>query len=249
MPKPYDQTRAFEVASFKAAPGADGTFEALVSVFGNVDYGGDRVMKGAFGKSLARWQEKGDPIPVIWNHMWENPEAHIGAVAAADAVETADGLLVKGRLDLDNPFAKQVYRLLSERRVKEFSFGYNVLDAERKNDALELLELDLFEVGPTLKGMNPATELLAVKALAAVTESSPVVVGEPGPEVLWKAGARHNKATRDLIRGHIDALEAHFFAADSGDEPKSIEAEAKGKASDPDEDIRIQLRLLKEQLS
>jgi hypothetical protein len=73
-----------------------GEFEALVSVFGNVDYGGDRVVKGAFAKSLARWEEKGDPIPVIWNHMWENPEAHIGKVNPGDAAETDDGLLVKG---------------------------------------------------------------------------------------------------------------------------------------------------------
>jgi HK97 family phage prohead protease len=169
----FNQRAAFEVASFKANDAHKGEFEALVSVFGNVDYGGDRVVKGAFAKSLARWEEKGDPIPVIWNHMWENPEAHIGKVNPGDAVETADGLLVKGYLDMDNPFAAQVYRLLSERRVKEFSFGYNLLDSEKKSGALNLTEIDLFEVGPTLKGMNPATELLAVKALAAATDPFP----------------------------------------------------------------------------
>jgi HK97 family phage prohead protease len=201
MSKPYDHTRAFEVASFKATDGGAGEFEALVSVFGNVDHGGDRVVKGAFSKSLAQWQEKGDPIPVIWNHMWDNPEAHIGAVKAEDAVETDDGLLVKGRLDLDNPFAAQVYRLLSERRVKEFSFGYRVVDAERKNGALELNELDLFEVGPTLKGMNPATELLAVKALDRALHSEIIVDTAGAVEALAdlasevKAGARYWRAS------------------------------------------------------
>jgi HK97 family phage prohead protease len=258
--------RAFEVAEFKALGGKKGEFEALVSVFGNVDRGGDRVMPGAFGKTLTEWGEKGDPIPIIWNHMWDNPEAHIGAADPQDVVETDDGLFVKrGRIDLDNPFAAQVYRLLSERRVKEFSFGYSVRDAETAKDgAYDLLDLDLFEIGPTLKGMNPATELLAVKALAAATDvptAAPVIVGvgegtvdvevQPGwvKRVEVKAGARHSKETIAALtrmRAELDAL----LAAESGDEPpKSDEAETNGKASDPDADIHLQLKLLKEQLS
>jgi hypothetical protein len=69
MTKPYDQKAAFEVAEFKALHTGSGEFEALVSVFGNIDHGGDRVIKGAFAKSLGKWEAKGDPIPVIWNHM------------------------------------------------------------------------------------------------------------------------------------------------------------------------------------
>jgi HK97 family phage prohead protease len=271
MTKPYDQIRAFEVASFKSA-GKAGEFEALVSVFGNVDRGGDRVMPGAFGKSLARWQEKGDPIPVIWNHMWDNPEAHIGKVLPADAVETDDGLLVKGSLDLDNPFAAQVYRLLSERRVKEFSFGYNLVDAERKNGALELSEIDLFEVGPTLKGMNPATELLAVKALAVATGNDhvalmadgtlrddrldgiadwPVVdlTGEPDePVAAVKAGARYSRETLARLRRMRDELDEMIATGEppADETPKSDDAKtALGTASDPDADITTELHLLK----
>lgn len=265
----FDRVSAFEVASFKAVDDAKGGFEALVSVFGNVDRGGDRVMKGAFSKSLNGWQEKGDPIPVIWNHMWDNPEAHIGKVDPADAVETDDGLQVKGTIDLDNPFAKQVYRLLSERRVKEFSFGYDLKDSERKDGALNLLEIDLFEIGPTLKGMNPATELLAVKALAQATASNQVeitsigdanatyVTGTTGTytttsgSLSWtpavKAGARHSKETLAALQRMRAELDQLIAAGTPGDEPpKSDEAEAAGKASDPDEDIRTRISLLKE---
>jgi HK97 family phage prohead protease len=269
MSKPYDQTRAFEVASFKAA-GKSGEFEALVSVFGNVDQRGDRVVKGAFAKSLAQWQEKGDPIPVIWNHMWEAPEAHIGKVLPADAVETDDGLLVKGSLDLDNPFAAQVYRLLAERRVKEFSFGYNLIDAERKNGALELYELDLFEVGPTLRGMNPATELLAVKALAVATGDDHVALLADGTLVdddhrpLYdkaphafvdltdetKAGARYSRETLARLRRMRDELDEMIATGEppADETPKSDDAKALGTASDPDEDITTQIALLKGQL-
>jgi hypothetical protein len=260
MSNRFDQTCAFEVAEFKAAADRSGTFEALVSVFGNVDRGGDRVMPGAFAKSLAQWEEKGDPIPVIWNHMWENPEAHIGAIEPGDAVETEDGLRVKGRIDLDNPFAKQVYRLLSERRVTEFSFGYNLVDAEaaKADGALNLLEIELFEVGPTLKGMNPATELLAVKALAiATSKDALMLVGEgseaqirdtkpAAPLSLVKAGARHSKETLASLTRIRDEVDQLIAAGSPADEPvKSDDAEAIGKAVDPDEDVATQIRLLK----
>jgi Escherichia/Staphylococcus phage prohead protease len=143
-----------------------GTFEALVSVFGNVARVGDRVMPGAFQKTLARWRESGDPIPVILSHQWNDPMAHIGVVE--DAMEAEKGLLVRGRLDVaDNPVAQQVHKLMKRRSLREFSFGYSVPKGGQKrgkDGANELLEVDLVEVGPTLKGANPDTELHAVKA-------------------------------------------------------------------------------------
>ncbi len=253
MTERFSRESGFKVASFKARDETKGEFEAVVSVFGNVDLGGDRVQPGAFEKSLAKWQEAGDPIPVIWNHQWDNPLAHIGKIDPADAVETDEGLLVKGTLDLDNAFAAQVHRLLLERRVKELSFGYNVVDAKRAKDgALDLLELDLIEVGPTLKGMNPDTSLLAVKAWE---HAAAVAVDE----VDTKAGARHSKETLaelEALEADIDAIKTRISALRSTDngknaepveETESIEAEATGKASDPDADhLIMQIKLLKE---
>lgn len=246
----FEHKRAFEVVEFKALD-KKGEFEALVAVFGNVDLGGDRIVRTAFDKSLARWQEKGDPIPIIWNHMWDNPEAHIGEADPADVVATDEGLHVKrGRLDLDRPFAEQVHHLMSRRRVKEFSFGYNLLDKERTDDALELLELDLFEFGPTLKGMNPETELLAVKALAAATEPLSVhseVHERTAPLVAAvKAGARHSRETLAALRRMRDELDQLISVGETTDTPKSDEAEALGKASDPDADFMTRIRLLQE---
>lgn len=233
------QHKSFALADFKAIGGDDsGEFTALVSTFGNVDLVGDRMVKGAFEKSLAEWREKGDPIPVIWNHMWENPHAHIGAIDPNQAEETDDGLLVHGKNDIDQPFAAQVHRLMVQRRIKEFSFGYVVRDSKPvKGGITELHAVDLLEVGPTLKGVNPETELLAVKAFR---ESEFAAV---------KAGARISKETRRAMQQAIDLL-ASLIATDdeSADEPnKSLEAEAVGKASDVDEDIRTQIQLLKEQ--
>jgi HK97 family phage prohead protease len=162
--------KAFRLASFKAAGDGDaaGTFEALVSVFGNVDGVGDMVLPGAFTSSLKSWQDSGDPIPVVWNHQWEDPAAHIGYVNPADAQETDEGLVVRGQIDVGKPFAGQVYDLMKSRRVREMSFAYDVVsESKSKSGANELAALNLIEVGPTMKGVNPATQLLDVKSRPA----------------------------------------------------------------------------------
>lgn len=159
-------------ARVKAAGEGDGLeagqFTALVSVFGNKDSVGDVVMPGAFTKTLADWEAKGDPIPVIWSHDWGDPFSHIGHVVKAE--ETPDGLQVTGQIDMDNPKAEQVYRLLKGRRVTQFSFAYDIEDGAPSEhdgtDAFELKELKLHEVGPTLVGANQETELLAAKSRA-----------------------------------------------------------------------------------
>lgn len=162
-------------AQFKAVTDAPaGTFEAIVSVFGNVDLGGDRVMPGAFARTLSEWEASGDPIPVIWSHEWDDPMSHIGYVEKAE--ERPEGLYVRALLDVDNnERAAYVARLLKERRVREFSFGYfakgsELVDDDEYGKVRELTEIDLFEVGPTLLGMNPDTVLLEAASRLAEKE-------------------------------------------------------------------------------
>lgn len=156
------KTKTFKAQVKALDDGTEGTFEALVSVFDNVDLVGDRVVKGAFAKSLQRWEESGDPIPVVFSHQWDNLDAHIGEVLSAE--ETDDGLLIKAQLDVDDDdAAAKVHRLLSKRRIKEFSFAYDVIDEAKADGANELRELELIEVGPTLKGANPDTVLVGAK--------------------------------------------------------------------------------------
>jgi HK97 family phage prohead protease len=186
------KTAIYDVASFKALDdGERGEFEALVSVFHNVDLQGDRVMPGAFKSSILEWRGKGDPVPIVWAHDWANPHAHIGSADANDVEETEAGLKVKGRIDLDNPFAAQVFRLLKERRVREFSFAYDIRKEKRgKDGANELHDLGIIEAGPTLKGANPNTELLSVKSdleAAAALETVPTVVVAPSGDDDTKA--------------------------------------------------------------
>ena len=153
----------------KAVDGEDGTFEAVVSVFGNVDRQNDRIKAGAFANSLAEWKASGDPIPVVWSHQWDNLDAHVGAVVEAKELLPGDPALPSELATLGALWAKftidadsKVKTLLDERRIREFSFAYEVFEEERASDGVnELLDLGVIEIGPTLKGANPDTRLLS----------------------------------------------------------------------------------------
>ena len=53
------------VLEWKAAQGSSGELEGYVSVFGNLDRGGDVVLPGAFRKTLADWKGCSQPLPLI----------------------------------------------------------------------------------------------------------------------------------------------------------------------------------------
>jgi HK97 family phage prohead protease len=159
-----NRPRVEKTFELKSASARDGRYvRAIVSVFGNVDYQGDRTMPGAFTASLKWWAASGKGIPVIFSHDWGNPFSHIGVVTSAK--ETDVGLEIEAELDVDdNDVARQVYKLMKRGTLNEWSFAYDVVVEKQASDgANELIELNLWEVGPTLKGANPATATLDVK--------------------------------------------------------------------------------------
>lgn len=211
-------------ASVKAVGSSDGLeegqFEAYASVFGNVDSYGDVVVKGAFEKDLALWEEAGIPIPLLFGHNMEDPDFNIGHIA--EAKEDDHGLLVKGQLDLESPKAAQVYRLLKGNRINQMSFAYKVLDSGpvevAGTKATELRELKLYEISVVPIGANELTEVLAVKAGR--------VLSAKNAEIVTNA----IKAADDLK----SALKALLDAA-SNDDGKASGASAV-KAAEPDKD-------------
>lgn len=205
----------------------EGVFEAIVSVFGNVDSYGDVVMPGAFADSLAEWETKGDPIPVYWSHRMDDPDYNIGHVL--EARETDEGLWVKAQLDVDAPKAAQVHRLLKGRRVTQFSFAYDVIEGAwvtkaDKAETYELRKLKIYEVGPTPIGANQETELLAVKSAATEAEHLTRRI---------KAGRVISAKNESELRKAHEAIGNVLSALDTDDQEKAS-ANAEANAEEPD---------------
>lgn len=200
----------FKIAPFKVKAGTDkgieeGTFEGHASVFGNIDSYGDVVDTGAFARTLDEWAEKGATIPVLWGHNMNDPFANIGGLVSAE--EDEKGLKVVGQLDMDNPTAQQVYRLMKGGRTTSMSFAYSVRDAAEKDGANHLKDLDLFEVSVVQVPANELAEIEAVKSA-----SGALVDGVKSGRVLAQ---KHI----DSLRGAYESLGTVLAAAEAtGDE-------------------------------
>ncbi|OOB90740.1 HK97 family phage prohead protease [Rathayibacter sp. VKM Ac-2630] len=151
----------------------EGRFSALVSVFGVLDSYREVVQPGAFKDSLARLGD--DPLPILWNHRWDDLAAHLGG---ATGRETDEGLVIDAQLDREDPLAMKVYRLLKQKRIKEFSIGgfewpedVEQFLWEDGEPAWKVHRFELVEVSVVLRGANAETRLLGVKSLEAALEA------------------------------------------------------------------------------
>lgn len=152
---------------------AEGEFTAYVSTWTRQpDSYGDVVAKGAFAETIAEWKASGNIMPVLFGHDLIDPFSNLGG--AKSLIEDDHGLLIHAALDLENPKAKQVYRMLKGRRINQMSFAYDTLESGDvevpkadggKVVARELRKLRIHEASVVPFGANSDTEVLAVKAL------------------------------------------------------------------------------------
>jgi HK97 family phage prohead protease len=245
------ETRTFGVVEFRVLGDADqpGTFEAIVAVFGNIDSYGDRMVSGAFTRTL---KDRGFPA-VVWSHDWYTPPVGASLEArevdgkeadsiAGRALDIEGGLYIKGRLLVDiangedHQIARQVWAAMSAKGgdgrppLREFSFGFKTRKAQWVQDDVEdlppdaqwtggeireLLDVDLFEVGPCLIGANPATELLAAKAAIVKRRDAGDVAGarelrhqlvEPEAQVKNAPPTAGRPVLPDEVRARMDQL-------------------------------------------
>lgn len=214
---PTTGAKAF-VVKIKTDGLAEGEFIGYASVFGNKDSYGDIVLQGAFSNTLAEWERKGIPIPLLWGHNTSDPDFNVGYVTAE---EDDRGLKVHGYLDMESPKAAQTYRLLKSGRVNQMSFAYSVVDGayvkpegEGKSgrDAYyELRELDLYEVSIVPIGANQETEILAVKSAVGALQAK-------AGKVLSAKNESALRGALDMAKGIVAAIEGVLPEQDSADE-------------------------------
>ena len=153
--------------TLKAADDEAGTFRALVSVFGVVDSYDEKIMPGAFAKSI---EEAGDnPFPLVWHHKWTDITSYLGHFKA---FETDEGLEIEAQVDMEDPNARKVYRLIKAGVLREFSIGgyepSSGIHMSKENDRTiwEVHEFELVEVSVVIRGANPETRVIDVKSAA-----------------------------------------------------------------------------------
>jgi hypothetical protein len=136
----------------------EGTFEGYAAIFGNVDQGGDRIVPGAFAKSLKKGGHGGS-VKMLWNH---SPLEPIGVWE--ELTEDAKGLFGRGKLILEVAKAKEVHALIKAKAIGGLSIGYRTVRDAIEQGVRMIKEADLYEISPVTFPMNTGAKITAVKA-------------------------------------------------------------------------------------
>jgi HK97 family phage prohead protease len=146
--------KQFATMSVKALQ-EDGSFEGVLASYNTVDLGGDKILPGAFTKTM---QERGNEIPMLWQHKPDQP------IGKLNLVDSPTGLLVKGQLLLDEvPQAKIAYALLKAKVIKGLSIGFDTVKDAVENGVRQLKEVRLWEGSVVTFPMNEACQITSVK--------------------------------------------------------------------------------------
>lgn len=164
----------YKVFSSEVKLVGDRTVEGLAAITGNIDSGNDRILRGAFRKTI---KERSKRVKHLWQHdMWSPPIAAIDAlkeVGREDLPEDlqktnpeATGGLLVVRTYLNTPRADEVLEGIKSGAITEMSFGYDPIKWDNEEVEIgddhkimvrNLRELRLWDTSDVIWGMNSLT--------------------------------------------------------------------------------------------
>jgi HK97 family phage prohead protease len=191
-----------------------GKFTGLAAVFNSVDLGGDKILPGAFTRTLAA----GKTFPLLWQH---DPAQPIGTVKAT---ETQQGLAVEGQLLLSDATGLKAYNLLKAGVIKGQSIGYETIKDQMVGDVRELVEVRLWECSIVTFPMNESAMVTGIKAMSDDTRGEHL----KAINVHRKAIDRHQRGIREHLKAMSDAFdddpEDEALLLDEGDDEDTTKA-------------------------
>lgn len=158
--------KAITGLTVKAVDGAEGksfgTLTGYASTF-DVDLVGDRILPGAWSKSIAEVVPAGRVKLVDGHNLYEGSCAILGLVTSA--IEDQKGLLIEARFASTEP-AQRVRTLVQEGILSDFSVGFRIIrDGLNVNAKVrEIVEAALVEVSVVATPANPEARILRVKS-------------------------------------------------------------------------------------
>lgn len=165
-------TAPFVDIEVKAADGDIGIVEGYASVFGSRDSGprADRVMPGAFAKSLAL---SGKQVVYLPSHDYAIHVKDIPAVPI-DIREDSKGLYTATKFFLTTQAGRDSFTVLKEYqkagRPIGMSFTFKPVEFELKAEGRDLTAVDLYEYGHTALPMHPGARTTSAKAYYSSAE-------------------------------------------------------------------------------
>ena len=200
-----------------------GLVRGFASVFGVLDSYNDVVLKGAFVRSLQEKLNKGQKVPMLYQH---DPSIIIGEWL--ELKETEYGLWAVGKLYLDfSEKAREVYNLLKAKVLNGLSIGFIPVDDEIVCTDTEIerhiKDVELFEISIVTFPANEQSLVTDVKERKELTIRD-------AEKALTAAGFSQKRAKQILSGGFNSGLQR--------DVDKSEQCDADVKATESMEKIK-----------
>lgn len=180
----------------------------------DLDQGGDIIVKGAWGRTLA---ERGSKVKMLWGH-----KAELMPLGKFTMIEEREsGLYVEGKIS-NTAAGRDAMTLLRDGAIDSMSIGYMTREADYNDDGVRVIkDLDLFEVSLVNFPMNEKAVITSVKSLevreiervlreAGLSRSQAKAVANNGVSSLREAGndeqAQQYKALAEAIKTFNETL-------------------------------------------
>ena len=212
MPKPSRESVEFEVKAAPMVPmsisDSDRIVKAIFAVMGNVDLGNDRIMPGAFAKTIGDRLNSGN-IKVLWQHNMDLPAIATPKVLKElsayelppnlkAACPEATGALYGEVEYLDTPRANEVLAGIRGGAITQNSIGFDAMrcsfermdgqplsgNAMTPDSVRNIEECRLWDISPVNFGMNPET--MNMKTL--LTKAAIPYKQTPTSDAAWDMG-------------------------------------------------------------
>ena len=126
----------------------------------DIDRGNDKFIQGAFTKSLQRYRELGRPL-----RMKDHHDRTVGAFPIDSVIEDERGLKGTAEINLDVQQGRELYSLVKQGVISDFSIGYSVSDFGYENNIRLIKESEVWEGSLVDEPMNPHANVLEVKTV------------------------------------------------------------------------------------
>ena len=176
--EPMLEHKTVGVKGMNVVSADEGIVETIISVTGVVDNVKDRIMPGAYQKTLAKRKPKG-----VWSHDWDTPVSktlEVRELMPGDKElpkvmpngdpwpSNAGALKVKTQFNLETQRGREAYSdVVFFGEEQEWSIGYNVpvggAKVDSKSGVREIGMLELYEYSPVLFGAMPLARTTSVK--------------------------------------------------------------------------------------
>lgn len=162
-----------------ASAGDTGVIAGLASPFGGQpDMYGDVVAVNAYAATIAEHKASGYMPPMLFSH---DPARPIGRWL--DMEERADGLHVRGQINLDSTEGREAFSHLKARSLTGLSIGYRLPEGgyEYRADGVRVLhKVDLAEISLVTMPAAPAARVAEIKSIETERDLEQVLRHQAG---------------------------------------------------------------------